>query len=289
MAVRPVTFVRQARETLEGAGVRLHRAFGNGDEREFDPFLMLDDFRNDDPARYRRGFPWHPHRGIETITYLVEGEVEHEDSLGHKGVIGPGDLQWMTAGSGIIHQEMPRGDQSGRMGGFQLWLNLPARHKMTEPRYQGLEASEIPEVDAQGAHIRVIAGRVGEVAGPVTDIFANPEYLDVRLQPGVSWRHPTAPEQNVFAYVFEGAARFGEGDALVPADPGRVVLFGDGDMVAASAGDSGVRFLLAAGRPLHEPIAWRGPIVMNYPYELDEAWQEISAGTFEKHGMRATS
>jgi redox-sensitive bicupin YhaK (pirin superfamily) len=283
MTVRTVQFARSSRETLEGAGVHLRRAFGNGDEKLFDPFLMLDDFRGDRPAMYQLGFPWHPHRGIETITYMLEGETDHADSMGNKGTIRAGDVQWMTAGSGIIHQEMPRGTGQGRMGGFQLWLNLPAVRKMTDPRYQGVEAVMIPEVKAEGACIRIIAGRVGDVAGPVSDIFADPEYLDVALAPGAIWQHPTVPGHTVFAYIFEGTARFGETGEAVKADPGRVVLFGDGASVKATAGPEGARFLLAAGRPLHEPIAWRGPIVMNYVSELEQAWQELNAGTFEKH------
>jgi quercetin 2,3-dioxygenase len=283
MPVRAVKLSHSSRQTLEGAGVRLDRAFGNGDEREFDPFLMLDDFRNDDPAHYRRGFPWHPHRGMETITYVLEGEVDHADSMGNKGTIGAGDVQWMTAGSGIIHQEMPRGDADGRMGGFQLWLNLPAASKMTAPRYQGMASAQIPEVEQDGALVRVIAGTVDGVTGPVTDIFVDPEYLDVRLQPGVSWQHPTPPGHTVFAYVYEGAVRFGEEAGLAEADPGRVVLFGEGDSVAATAGADGARFLFASGRPLHEPIAWRGPVVMNTAQELEEAWRELDAGTFVKH------
>jgi redox-sensitive bicupin YhaK (pirin superfamily) len=284
MTIRAVEFARPSRETLEGAGVHLRRAFGNGEEKLFDPFLMMDDFRGDRPSMYQAGFPWHPHRGIETITYMIEGETDHADSMGNEGTIRAGDVQWMTAGSGIIHQEMPRGNELGRMGGFQLWLNLPAMNKMTDPRYQGIEAAGIPEVKAEGATIRVIAGRVGDVAGPVTDIFVDPEYLDVTLAPNAAWQHPTAPGHTVFAHIFEGAARFGEAGELMKADPGRVVLFGDGDAVAATAGPDGARFLLAAGRPLREPIAWRGPIVMNYPSELDEAWRELSDGTFEKHG-----
>ncbi len=284
--IRPVAFARRSRPTLEGAGVRLNRAFGNGDETQFDPFLMMDDFRGDDPEYYRRGFPWHPHRGIETITYVLEGEVDHGDSLGNEGTIGAGDVQWMTAGSGIIHQEMPRGDARGRMGGFQLWLNLPAAHKMTDPRYQGLTAAQIPEVEQAGARVRVIAGRVGGVTGPVADIFADPEYLDVRLESGAAWEHPAPAGHTAFAYLFEGEAWFGGGASGEPlvADPGRIVLFGDGDAVAATAGPGGARFLLASGLPLREPIAWRGPIVMNSPYELDVAWRELEDGTFVKHG-----
>jgi quercetin 2,3-dioxygenase len=302
MTVRGVKLVRRSRETLEGAGVHLRRAFGNGDETLFDPFLMLDDFRNDDPAHYRLGFPWHPHRGIETITYVLEGEVDHGDSLGNQGTIGAGDVQWMTAGSGIIHQEMPRGDQRGRMGGFQLWVNLPARHKMTDPRYQGLEAADIPTAQQGGATIRVVAGRAaddgaGPVDGPVTDLFVQPTYLDVTLAPGAAWKQATASDFTAFAYVFAGAVSFGETDAAdvvdlgrivvdtdwIVADPGRIVLFEAGDHIVATAGPEGARFLFASGRPLHEPIAWRGPIVMNHAGELDVAWRELEQGTFIKH------
>jgi redox-sensitive bicupin YhaK (pirin superfamily) len=283
MSVRTVEFTRSSRATMEGAGVRLHRAFGNGDETRFDPFLMLDDFRGDDPSMYRAGFPWHPHRGMETITYMLEGETDHADSMGNEGTIRAGDVQWMTAGSGIIHQEMPRGTPQGRMGGFQLWLNLPAANKMTDPRYQSIEAAMIPEVEADGATVRVIAGKVDGIAGPVTDIFVDPEYLDVTLVPGASWRHPTPAGHTVFAYIFAGAARFGGTGEPVKADPGSVVLFGDGDEVAVAAAADGARFLLASGRPLREPIAWRGPIVMNYVHELDEAWRELNANTFVKH------
>ena len=284
MAVRAVKFSRAGRTTLEGAGVRLDRAFGNGDENEFDPFLMLDDFRNDDPEMYQRGFPWHPHRGIETITYVIDGEVDHGDSLGNEGTIGVGDVQWMTAGSGIIHQEMPRGDRRGRMGGFQLWLNLPAAFKMIEPRYQGVKAAQIPMVEQDGAWVRVIAGTVGGVTGPVADVFADPEYLDVMLRPGAVWEHPTPAGHTVFAYVYQGDARFEGEEQPAGAARGRVVLFGDGDSVKVAAGDSGAGLLLASGRPLREPIAWRGPIVMNTLAELDEAWLELQAGTFVKHG-----
>ena len=283
MTVRSVTMVRAARPTLEGRGVHLRRAFGNGDETVFDPFLMLDDFRGDDPSQYRLGFPWHPHRGIETITYMLEGEVDHSDSLGNQGVIGPGDVQWMTAGSGIIHQEMPRGNERGRMGGFQLWLNLPAAHKMTDPHYQGVLAAEIPVVKAGGATIRVIAGKVGEVAGPIVSRWVDPEYMDVALEPGAVWEHPTTPGFAAWAYVFEGAVRFGERTEAVVADPGRIVLLGDGDSVAVTAGAEGGRLLFASGRSLREPIAWRGPIVMNSAKELDDAWRELDEGTFTRH------
>jgi quercetin 2,3-dioxygenase len=283
MTARDVKMVRAARETLEGAGVHLRRAFGNGDETAFDPFLMLDDFRAGDPSKYRLGFPWHPHRGIETITYVIEGEVEHSDSLGNRGTIGAGDVPWMTAGSGVIHQEMPQGNEQGRMGGFQLWLNLPARHKLTEPRYQGIVAAEIPVVKTEGATTRIIAGRLGEVEGPIVNRWVYPEYMDVALAPHASWEHPTTRGFVAWAYVFEGSMRFGATAQLVVADPGKIVLFGDGDSVTASAGGEGARFLFASGSPLQEPIAWRGPIVMNYPRELEEAWRELDQGTFAQH------
>lgn len=282
-AIRDVAYAAPSRPTIEGAGVRLHRAFGFGQERQFDPFLMLDDFRSDDPASFEAGFPWHPHRGIETITYVLEGDVEHGDSMGNHGKVGPGDVQWMTAGSGIIHQEMPRGTASGRMGGFQLWANLPAARKMMDPRYFGVHADEIPVAESPGVRVRVIAGETAGVTGPVRDIVIEPAYLDVSLDANVIWTHPTVASHTVFAYLFEGEARFGEAGEPAVADPGRVVLFGDGDLVRVQAMPAGARFLLVAGKPLHEPIAWRGPIVMNKREELDLAWRELDAGTFVRH------
>ncbi len=281
--IREVRLSRSSRPTLEGAGVHLRRAFGFGDEKLFDPFLMLDDFRGDDPAQYEAGFPWHPHRGIETITYVLEGEVDHGDSMGNAGTIGGGDVQWMTAGSGIIHQEMPHGDARGRMGGFQLWANLPAEHKMIGPRYCGIDSAEIPAEVVDGVHARVICGSVGASTGPAQDIVIEPEYLDVTLEPDASWTHPATLGHTVFAYLFDGEARFGtEGDPI-DAGHGTIVLFGDGESVAASAGPAGARFLLVSGKPLGEPIAWRGPIVMNTRAELDVAWRELDDGTFVKH------
>ena len=285
MATRTVTSVFASRPTLEGAGVHLRRAFGFGSENLFDPFLMLDDFRSDDPAHYKAGFPWHPHRGIETITYVLDGEVEHGDSLGNTGRIGPGDVQWMTAGSGVVHQEMPEGDASGRMGGFQLWANLPASHKMTDPRYCGVPADEIPAVVTPDSSVRVICGEVDGVSGPVRDIVAGPEYLDVTVLPGRSWSHPVTPGHTVFAYLFEGSACFGpEGSETVCANQGTVVLFGDGDEVAVRAGKDSARFLLISGAPLGEPVAWGGPIVMNTREELERAFDEYRHGTFVKVG-----
>jgi hypothetical protein len=282
-AIRTVRFASPSRPTREGAGVHLRRAFGHGQEGLFDPFLMLDDFRGDHPSLYEAGFPWHPHRGIETITYILEGEVDHGDSMGNSGTIGPGDVQWMTAGSGIVHQEMPRGNSRGRMGGFQLWANLPALHKMIDPRYRGIAAADIPTEQAPGALVRVICGKVGSSAGPVRDVLIEPEYLDVSLEAGAAWTHPAQLGHTVFAYLFEGSGRFEESGDLLDADHGTIVLFGDGDMVSVGAGASGARFLLMSGRPLHEPIAWRGPIVMNTREELDTAWRELDEGTFVKH------
>lgn len=282
-AIREVKLVSPATPTLEGAGVHLRRAFGHGQHELFDPFLMLDDFRGDHPSQYEAGFPWHPHRGIETITYALEGEIDHGDSLGNAGTIGPGDVQWMTAGSGIIHQEMPRGDERGRMGGFQLWANLPASDKMTDPRYRGVEALEIPVVAAEGATVRVVCGTVGDVSGPVGDIVIEPEYLDVTIEPGASWEHPTVAGHTVFAYLFEGAARFGTTGEAVSAGHGTLVLLGDGDTVQVRADADGARFLLVSGKPLRESVAWGGPIVMNTREELRQAFREIDEGTFIKH------
>jgi redox-sensitive bicupin YhaK (pirin superfamily) len=281
--VREVGHVSASRPTIEGAGVQLRRAFGHGQEELFDPFLMLDDFRGDHPSQYEAGFPWHPHRGIETITYILEGEVDHGDSMGNSGTIGPGDVQWMTAGSGIIHQEMPRGDTRGRMGGFQLWANLPAIQKMIDPRYRGITAGEIPIEDTLGVRVRVICGTVGASTGPVRDVVIEPEYLDVTLEPGAGWTHPARPGHTVFAYLFEGEARFGESSDPVDAGHGMIILLDVGNEVSITAGTSGARLLLVSGRPLREPIAWRGPIVMNTREELDTAWRELENGTFVKH------
>ena len=286
MSARDVELIHESEPTIEGAGVHLRRAFGFGNEEALDPFLMMDDFRGEDPDMYRAGFPWHPHRGIETITYMLEGECDHADSMGNKGTICAGDVQWMTAGSGIIHQEMPRGTEAGRMGGFQLWANLPSAQKMRDPRYQGIGAAEIPVAESRGAVVRVIAGTVEGITGPVTDITVEPEYLDVSLSPDVSWTHPTVPGHTVFAYLFEGDGRFGRAGEPVGAGYGTLVLFGDGDTVEVTAGDHGARFVLLSGKPLREPIAWRGPIVMNTREELSQAWRELDDGTFVKHEPR---
>jgi redox-sensitive bicupin YhaK (pirin superfamily) len=277
---RRIRKVVKAQPTLEGAGVHLHRAIGTGEPNEYDPFLLLDDFRSDTPAHYLKGFPWHPHRGMETITYVLAGEVDHGDSLGNRGVIGTGDVQWMSAGSGIIHQEMPKGDARGAMYGFQLWANLPAANKMGKPRYRGITSSEIPVVtDAGGAIVRVVAGRVGDVEGPVRDVVTKPEYLDVTVPAGKSFTHRTPRDHTVFAYVFEGRGVFARDREV---DNRHLVSFEQGDLVVVSAQASPVRFLLVSGRPIGEPIAWQGPIVMNTDEELQLAFEELENQTFIK-------
>lgn len=283
MTTRKIKRVSTSVPTLEGAGVHLHRAFGNSDVSLFDPFLLLDDFRSDTPEHYRKGFPWHPHRGIETITYVVKGDVEHGDSLGNKGDITCGDVQWMTAGSGIIHQEMPKGDSVGRMEGFQLWANLPAADKMMHPRYRDISAAQIPIVKlAGGVTVKVICGRIGEVRGPVQDVMIEPEYLDVTLPPDATMVHPTPEAHTVFAYVYAGSGRFDDArDALL--GNRTLVLFDRGESVGVTAGEEGLSFLLVAGKPLGEPVAWGGPIVMNTQEELQAAFDEYRNGTFIKH------
>ncbi|MEM8848777.1 MAG: pirin family protein [Pseudomonadota bacterium] len=298
MSIRPVVETRAAQPTLEGAGVHLHRAFGFADPSEQDPFLLFDDFRNDDPARYAAGFPWHPHRGIETITYVLEGEVAHADSLGNAGTLGPGSVQWMTAGSGILHQEMPKGDAQGRMHGFQLWANLPRDLKMTAPRYQDIAGSDIPSVtDDDGTVVRVVTGAFWGVRGPVDGIAADPQYLDISLPPNLSRRLKVDTYRQTFAYVFTGAARFAEASApqgvrLEKEIAGQevnirdlsgdrtLVRFGTGDEISVTAGPAGARFLLISGAPLREPVAWHGPIVMNTQAELEQAMRELRNGTF---------
>jgi redox-sensitive bicupin YhaK (pirin superfamily) len=268
---------------MEGAGVRLRRALGAQHAPLFDPFLLLDDFRGESPEDYEAGFPWHPHRGIETITYMVEGTCAHGDSMGNSGVIGEGDVQWMTAGSGIIHQEMPAGDTTGRMGGFQLWANLPASHKMMDARYRGIEACDIPEVADGDAAVRVVAGEIAGVRGPVTDVVIEPEYLDVTLPAETTWQHRTPRGHTVFAYVTDGDVLVGAGAEATHVPALTTALLEDGDVVELSAGPDGARLLLIAGRPLGEPVAWRGPIVMNTDEELRAAFSEYRDGTFVKH------
>jgi len=297
MSIRPVKRLVQAKPTMEGAGVHLQRAFGFGNTGEFDPFLLFDDFRNDVPRDYLAGFPWHPHRGIETITYVLAGTVEHGDSMGNRGAIAAGDVQWMTAGSGIIHQEMPKGDHAGRMHGFQLWANLPAALKMTDPRYQEVKTADIPEItDDDGTHVRVVCGSFWGKKGPVDGIAADPVYLDVSVAPGQKKSLPVETSSNAFAYVFAGGGKFanasgprpvktegvGIDDAVLEADNRSLVVFDRGDEVTVQAGDEGMRFLLVSGKPLGEPVAWRGPIVMNTQEQLRAAFSELEAGTFLK-------
>ncbi len=303
MAVpRDIKQVFHTKATLEGAGVKLQRAFGFGKTHQFDPFLLLDDFRNDNPADYLAGFPWHPHRGIETITYVLAGEVHHGDSLGNKGAMGPGDVQWMTAGSGILHQEMPKGDAQGRMHGFQLWANLPARLKMTDPRYQDIKAADIPEItDDDGVKVRVVCGDFWGKKGPVEGVAADPQYLDISVPPNKTKRLPIETTRNAFAYVFAGSGTFRDASgpqAVTTENPATheakvgipdvvenrsLVLFDRGDEVVVHAGEEGVRFLLVSGTPLEEPVAWYGPIVMNTPEQLQQAYAELRDGSFIKH------
>ena len=296
MSIRPVKRVIQAKPTLEGAGVKLRRAFGFGDTKDYDPFLLLDDFRNENPDDYLAGFPWHPHRGIETITYVLAGTVDHGDSLGNRGSLGAGDVQWMTAGSGILHQEMPKGDARGRMHGFQLWANLPSSLKMTDPRYQDVLSKDIPEiVDDDGTKVRVICGSFWGASGPVDGVAADPRYLDVSVPAGRRRRLAVESSRHAFAYVFAGSGTFR--DASEPRavatewvgtagdDTGNrsLVLFDSGDEITVQAGDTGIRFLLVSGKPIEEPVAWRGPIVMNTNQELRQAFGELEDGTFIKH------
>ncbi len=301
MSIRPIKRIVQSQPTIEGAGVKLRRAFGFGDTGEFDPFLLLDDFRNDNPQDYLAGFPWHPHRGIETITYVLSGTVQHGDSLGNRGSLGAGDVQWMTAGSGILHQEMPQGDPHGRMHGFQLWANLPASLKMTAPRYQDIAGGAIPEVtDDDGTRVRVICGSFWGKTGPVEGVAADPRYLDVWVPAGRRKTLPVESSRHAFAYVFEGSGTFRDASAprgvttewvgvstagnVASTEAGNrsLVLFDSGDEITVQAGDSGIRFLLVSGRPLEEPVAWHGPIVMNTEEELRRAYAELREGTFIK-------
>ncbi len=332
MSIRAVKQMIKAQPTMEGAGVHLRRAFGFGKTEDFDPFLLFDDFRNERPEDYLAGFPWHPHRGIETITYVLAGTVDHGDSLGNEGAITPGDVQWMTAGSGIVHQEMPKGDENGRMHGFQLWANLPAALKMTPPRYQDIKSADIPEViDDDGTKVRVICGNVWGARGPVDGIAADPHYIDISVPPGQRKTIPVEVSRHAFAYVFAGSGTFrdasdpfaaptdfvSEGAELADADDLRrrraaqpsepppsaasalpaggaaergeladnrsLVLFDRGDQVTVQAGEQGIRFLLVSGKPLQEPVAWRGPIVMNTQAELQQAFAQLQDGTFLEH------
>ena len=300
MTFRPVVETTKAQPAMEGAGVHLHRVFGFGDTTQTDPFLMMDDFRNDVPAHYERGFPWHPHRGIETITYVLEGEVAHGDSLGNNGVLGAGSVQWMTAGSGILHQEMPKGNAAGQMHGFQLWANLPSALKMTDPRYQDIAGNDVPQIiDDDGTVVKIITGNFWGKAGPVDGIAADPLFLDVSIPPNGHKTLPVDTRANAFAYVFAGQGSFVDASTPVGVRVEKevageelnirdmtgnrtLVRFGNGDDVTVQAGPDGVRFLLIAGRPLQEPVAWHGPIVMNTQAELQQAMRDLQNGNFIK-------
>ncbi len=300
MSIRPILEQRKAQPTMEGAGVHLHRAFGFQDPTELDPFLLFDDFRNEVPEHYLRGFPWHPHRGIETITYVLSGTVDHGDSLGNTGTLGAGDVQWMTAGSGILHQEMPRGNIKGQMHGFQLWANLPSDLKMTAPRYQDVESKEIPLIeDDDGTKVKVIVGEFWGKRGPVDGIAADPQYLDIFVPAGVKKTFKVDTYRRTFAYVFQGSAAFADASAptgvlLEKEIAGEevnirdmsgdrtLIRFGTGDEITVQAGDEGVRFLLISGAPIQEPVAWHGPIVMNTQDELRQAMKDLRNGTFIK-------
>ncbi len=298
MSIRPVKSTSKAAPTMEGAGVHLHRAFGFHDPSDLDPFLLFDDFRNEIPEHFLKGFPWHPHRGIETITYVLSGEVDHADSLGNQGKLAAGDVQWMTSGSGILHQEMPRGNANGQMHGFQLWANLPRDLKMTSPRYQDVEAKEIPIIqDDDGTTVRVIVGDFWGKTGPVDGIAAEPQYLDVFVPAGVKKTLPVDTYRRTFAYVFEGTGAFagasnptgillekevmGEEVNIRDFSGNRtLVRFDTGNSVIVQAGENGIRFLLISGKPIEEPVAWHGPIVMNTQEELMQAFKELRNGTF---------
>jgi quercetin 2,3-dioxygenase len=296
---RNIRKVLKSKPTIEGAGVHLQRVFGFGEVPLFDPFLLLDDFRSDNPDHFLKGFPWHPHRGIETITYVLKGDVEHGDSLGNKGIIGSGDVQWMTAGSGIIHQEMPKGDPKGIMDGFQLWANLPSVDKMMDPRYRDIAGDQIPEINLpDGTTIKVISGEVSGVKGPAKDIVIDPEYLDVIVPENSEFTHPTKPGHTVFAYIIDGQGYFcreknpftyemeGRNYFDLQRSPlignGTIALFEDGEQIAVSTERQHVRFLLISGKPIGEPVAWYGPIVMNTKEELQTAFEEYRQGTFIK-------
>jgi len=299
MSIRAVKSISESQLTMEGAGVRLRRAFGFGKTDEFDPFLLFDDFRNERPSDYMAGFPWHPHRGIETITYVLAGEVDHGDSLGNRGKLGAGDVQWMTAGSGILHQEMPQGDAAGRMHGFQLWANLPRSLKMTNPRYQDVPSLEIPIVgEDDGTLVRVIVGDYNGKRGPVDGIAAEPRYLDISVPAGRRKSFKVETTRHAFAYIFDGSGTFRDASDPQSVQTDRIqpdgseikdmvgnrslVLFDRGDEVTVQAGPAGIRFLLVSGQPLKEPVAWQGPIVMNTPEELRQAYAELRDGTFIK-------
>ena len=302
MSVRAIKSISEAIKTMEGAGVELYRAFGFTDPTELDPFLLFDDFRNDNPLSFEKGFPWHPHRGIETITYVLEGNVDHADSLGNSGSLGAGDIQWMTSGSGILHQEMPKGNSKGQMHGFQLWANLPSELKMTTPRYQDVNSSEIPEIfEDDGTRVKVIVGSFWGKTGPVDGIAADPQYLDIYVPAGVKKTFPVDTYRKTFAYIFDGSGAFDSasiptgvllekeirGEELNIRDMSgnrTLVSFDTGDFVTVQAGENGIRFLLISGKPIQEPVAWHGPVVMNTREELIQAFDDLKNGTFIKPG-----
>jgi quercetin 2,3-dioxygenase len=285
-STRTIKKIIHSKPTIEGAGVHLNRVFGFHETHLFDPFLLLDDFRSENPDQYLAGFPWHPHRGIETITYVIDGSVEHGDSMGNKGVISAGDTQWMTAGSGIVHQEMPREDYDGRMGGFQLWANLPRTHKMMDPRYRDIKRDQVPEVKlGDGVTVRIICGSVGKHKGPVSDVVIEPEYLDVTVPAGKEFSHDTKRGHTVLAYVIGGAGYFDKGKSK-RIENRSLCLYEDGDQCVITADKEPVRFLLISGKPINEPVAWYGPIVMNTDEELETAFEEYRNGTFLKHAKK---
>lgn len=298
--LRKIRKIRKSIPTIEGAGIHLKRAFGFQHVPAFDPFLLFDEFRSEKPEEYSMGFPWHPHRGIETITYVLKGEIRHKDSLGNSGIIRSGEVQWMTAGSGIVHQEMPHGDENRALWGFQLWANLPAAHKMMKPRYREIKINRIPELFmGKGLKVRIICGEVNGVEGPVRGIVTDPEYLDVAVPPEEKFFHITVPGYTVFAYIIEGSGHFDreKGACAFEVEGGRyldqaedciidkesLVLYGDGDSVEVTAGDKGVRFLLISGKPIGEPVAWYGPVVMNTKEELRVAFEEYRQGSFTRY------
>ena len=279
---RTVQKIVEPQPVIEGAGVRLRRSIGAATLDYLDPFLLLDHFASTDPADYEAGFPLHPHRGIETVTYVLTGEVDHRDTLGNSGSIGAGDVQWMSAGGGIMHEEMPQVRPEG-IDGFQLWVNLPAKLKMTRPKYQGIRSDEIPKVKIEsGATVRVIAGNINGTPGPVSDIAADPTYLDVEVPAHGSFRYDIAKGRSAFAYVFRGEAAFDADHRRISHT--RLVVFGDGDSVEVATGDHPVRFLLVSGKPLNEPIARYGPFVMNTREEIQQALSDLRNGTFVYEG-----
>ena len=306
LKIRNIKKVIRSKPTIEGAGVSLKRAFGNDHVPMLDPFLLLDDFHSDNPSDYLSGFPWHPHRGIETITYVLHGEVDHGDSMGNRGVIGSGDVQWMTAGSGIVHQEMPKGSANGLLWGFQLWANLPKSHKMDDPRYRGITQSQIPEITLKNnIKVKIICGEINTVKGPVQDVVIAPQYLDVTMPPNAVFSHPIQMGDTAFAYIIEGSGYFErewdpykvdmEGSNYFDmAREGSIrneslVIFDDGDEISVATGHGPMRFLLVSGKPINEPVAWYGPIVMNTQEELKIAFQEFHNGTFLKHPSKVTT